>query len=779
MDLAKMNDILKVAIYLKDDSEDIIKKLINDKQNHRFLLPVVGEFSSGKSKLINNLLGENILPTKTSESTSYLTKISYSTEPKVLLNDTTEISFEELKKINNVDEYKIEGTDIEEINVYLDKDILKTGLILVDTPGINTINKKVENFTYNILPNANFLMFVIQKSISKSELDFLRKISSLNIDLIIVRTKIDEFNGSEESLIDSLNKEQDELKLNLNKDIKFFPISNNISNNKLFNEYFERLKEYIKVGITESIDTMIDESINNKMSGIVDSLKNKIQNKKEIIIHSDQISSEKIENDIAKINEQICLLNSKYKSKTLKVEGELSEQISIVNKTISKFKDISLNNFSENVGKFNDISKLSDYASEKAKDEVNNFISSVNNELKIYEDQLIKKYENLKISSDNFVDEILKDYSLNLNLKTQPIKDEIDELSDKLLRDIEEKYLNHLKELNESQEMIKNKINNDVKKIDEINRELPELQDELELTKKELKEYDVYTPKYIDKNGDKTISKTLKDIGKVLDFFAMFIPVEEEIEILSHLPKFLQSSEKVINYTRKVEDGLNTINQARSGDVKGVPAINKKIQDRNYNSTEENEQFRNLNLLSMEFFMENFGKIFDEQPRKEIDRKFEIEFYNRKHQLEYEFSIKKKSLFDKINDKNSTIEEKKMEEKKLEITEKIKEEYEQALESEKERIKKKVKDEVLHKTKDNIIAQFYEQFTSLSDTVKKSMDSYFEKLLNKIILASTEYEKNSLLNLNESLNELKKAKSADKLENEKILTEFTELEAIL
>lgn len=796
-----MNDeyaknILKVAEYLNDESADIILNLIDNKNNRLFLLPFVGEFSSGKSKLINNLIEDNILPTKTSESTEYLTFISYG-DPKVLLNNEAEISFEALKTINAVDSYSIDGVDINRINVFLNNDLLKTGLVIVDTPGINTVNKKIEDFTYNVLPKANYLIFVMQKSLSKSELNFLKLIQSLNIDLVIVRTKIDEFNDSEENLSESLDKEFEEIKTYIsNQDVKFFPISNNFESieNKVYYEYFQIFKNYLTQNIAENIDNAIEKSIDNRLSVIVLSLKNSLNNKIEILKNVNKISLEKIESDIDKIKKQIQVLNSKLESVKLKTEAEISEQEQALHKIIKKHMDSYLNDFNKSVENFKEIYNIYDFFSEEIKNNITKFVSSVKQDLKsTIEDKLIKKYENFKMDVDNFAKEIFEDYSVSMkNFENKPALEEINEMSEKLFKDVEGSYLNKFEELNSIKGAGEATIDDIIKKSKQIELGLPELQKQIQEAKEQLEPYSVYKPIYKTEKNGQSMSEKFGNIGKFLDSILMLIPIEGEIEILSHLPKFLKNSQKVINMTRKAEDKLNKINKIRGKIAKPVKAINNfasninsnkninisqtQVEDDEYN---ESEQFHILDLLSVEFYLKNIGKIFDEKPRVTIDKEYEKEFLNKKTQLESVYHQKQKILFETIKIDDILKTQKQIEEKKIEETKKLEKEYQELLIQEQKKIKINVELQFLENAKNRILKNFSSTISEKSKEIEDKMGTYFDQLQAKIFLASAQYEKDSLVNMNNLLLEFKEKKSKDESENLKTLSELEAMQSLL
>ena len=121
-------------------------KLIKDlSEKNNYLVSFMGQFSAGKSRLLNNLLGREILPVHGTETTPIVTFIRYGEDEKATVRycDGREADIEvgEVAEIwqdsNKADEYGL--IDIVNIEIFLKEDMLKNGLILADTPGINTI----------------------------------------------------------------------------------------------------------------------------------------------------------------------------------------------------------------------------------------------------------------------------------------------------------------------------------------------------------------------------------------------------------------------------------------------------------------------------------------------------------------------------------------------------------------------------------------------------------------------------------------------------------------
>ena len=74
--------------------------------------------------------------------------------------------------------------------------LLKTGMIFIDTPGLNTVINSHEAFTYEMLPYADYAIYVIGRGISAADCDVIAYLLKQGIDLTFVRAKIDTIKSS-------------------------------------------------------------------------------------------------------------------------------------------------------------------------------------------------------------------------------------------------------------------------------------------------------------------------------------------------------------------------------------------------------------------------------------------------------------------------------------------------------------------------------------------------------------------------------------------------------
>jgi len=147
-------------------------------------LVVAGEYSSGKSSVINSIIGEDLIPVGAEPMTLAPSIFRYSYEKKILLqfNDDTikEISSEDFKRIKHTNKDLLdEHKNIKLIRFYYPYP--KLALInIIDTPGFSTSTAQCDDEkTMEIVRNSDLILWVFNANhgtAKKSEIDLLEKI---------------------------------------------------------------------------------------------------------------------------------------------------------------------------------------------------------------------------------------------------------------------------------------------------------------------------------------------------------------------------------------------------------------------------------------------------------------------------------------------------------------------------------------------------------------------------------------------------------------------------
>lgn len=201
--MEKQELINKVEI-LKDISKKYeienlgLGQVITDINTFKVSVPVVGGFSSGKSSLINALLGDRILATAIEAKTAIPTEVFYGDNCiyKVRKDGKgEEISLEDLK--NN----KFSIDEIEVIKVEQDNAFLKSikDVKVVDMPGFDSgialHDKAIDNYLPSSL--AYIVTFEVGENLRESIVNFLIELNLHELPVLIVITKCDKATQSD------------------------------------------------------------------------------------------------------------------------------------------------------------------------------------------------------------------------------------------------------------------------------------------------------------------------------------------------------------------------------------------------------------------------------------------------------------------------------------------------------------------------------------------------------------------------------------------------------
>ena len=160
-------------------------------ENANLILPLVGEFSSGKTTLINALTDSKKLETATKPTTATIYEVHFGCESchaKIFAEDGT------LQDVNDIANLKNDVlADAKVVTVFDTSKRVPSTTILVDTPGLSSPNPKHKQTLVNFLPKADGILLVtdINQGLTKSLSDFVKlmNLSKKPIYIIISQCK--------------------------------------------------------------------------------------------------------------------------------------------------------------------------------------------------------------------------------------------------------------------------------------------------------------------------------------------------------------------------------------------------------------------------------------------------------------------------------------------------------------------------------------------------------------------------------------------------------------
>ena len=148
--LSESTELLRLLEKYSPDGQNYAQLLLeieNKSNTSDMIVPVLGTQGMGKSTIINAILGEDILPSEADETTCVPVEIRYGTKhhgvvrflcgkPEVIVNTKADLSEFVDNNSNPGNEKKVSH-----IVLYRESPLLKTGLVIVDLPGVGSLTK--------------------------------------------------------------------------------------------------------------------------------------------------------------------------------------------------------------------------------------------------------------------------------------------------------------------------------------------------------------------------------------------------------------------------------------------------------------------------------------------------------------------------------------------------------------------------------------------------------------------------------------------------------------
>uniref|UniRef100_A0A8W8P2U5 Dynamin N-terminal domain-containing protein n=1 Tax=Magallana gigas TaxID=29159 RepID=A0A8W8P2U5_MAGGI len=156
-----------------DNIEEKLEQLKVDVMRTECPIVIAGETSSGKSSIINLILGEQILPTGIGASTSKVCRVKHSDCYEVSTKDRNGKILEEARSFKNAKEMTEKLQDLAEkadeeisyVDIYMPVPMLQGNVMIVDTPGFGDQEQQgVAEKMMSYLPNALAFIFVLNVS---------------------------------------------------------------------------------------------------------------------------------------------------------------------------------------------------------------------------------------------------------------------------------------------------------------------------------------------------------------------------------------------------------------------------------------------------------------------------------------------------------------------------------------------------------------------------------------------------------------------------------------
>ncbi|KAA0259406.1 hypothetical protein FHQ18_00575 [Deferribacter autotrophicus] len=375
-ELIERTNTLKIfanELDINNINENIDSFLEEIQRDLTFNVLCLGDFSSGKSTFINQFfIGKNVLPTNVTTTTAKLTVLKYGLEEKIVLKykDGTQKEFHE--NFENILKHTVAkgGEEVEKIDlveVYINSEFLKDGIVIVDSPGLNDPETERMDVTLGFINRADSILYLIMatQAWKKSEKEFLEEKILSKEDLDKIFFLLNYWDLIDENQRDEVIKF---VKTEMEKSLKIvsaelgqkiptpplIPISAKTKEN--FDVLKKKLWEYLSTKKGENI-------LENKYKKL-EVLKRRI---KELIIEKIELqkkeskeledSLKNLKQEVEKLKEDVTIFKKRLKPK---IDGEVTSFVEEVQKLFERLKENIIERLSKRID--NNIEGIDDVA---------------------------------------------------------------------------------------------------------------------------------------------------------------------------------------------------------------------------------------------------------------------------------------------------------------------------------------------------------------------------------------------------------------------------------
>ena len=414
--ILRMLEEIQIQIGDNELKDAIVQKQTKLK-NDRFVVSVFGHFSNGKSTFLNALMGfgEEILTEDDAASTATITRLRYASEDEGICNKA-EIEFSsgntERVGIKDLGEYVARNnsreveTTIKQVILYLNSELLKNGVEIVDTPGFNSTYKMHTETALRQVEESDAAIFLFncENPGKTPEIEFLKKIQKYMDRVFFLMNKYEKSNSQGKEEMEDLKRKLKQQEIDMaGKEI--YPISA-LEARKGIAERNEALREHSNMDKFKSVleDYLVsDENVTDRLLAPLTSIRGTLGQYKNSL--SEQISAcskdhEELQTEIKKkkdeinrkekeIKEKKRHIRQEVKSNISEAEDKLSNEVEKINQDVKEQLDMVKTKFDMGLQDFDSItSKVFDTfeekwneTAEKLKDELMESLSeSIDNE---------------------------------------------------------------------------------------------------------------------------------------------------------------------------------------------------------------------------------------------------------------------------------------------------------------------------------------------------------------------------------------------------------------
>jgi GTP-binding protein EngB required for normal cell division len=192
-DVVKLNfPVADVVEKIEADADVLLGRITKD---NFIKIPFVGDFSSGKSSLLNAYIGNDLLPTNILPETAVAYELYYAEDEKLELYSDGVLK-ETKNSLSQIKDFNVSPGDV--VYVYINNEKIRSlnsrGIVLVDMPGIDSGIEAHNSAILNYIREGSVFMIFTdteQATLRSSTISFIREIQQYGLSINVFLSKAD------------------------------------------------------------------------------------------------------------------------------------------------------------------------------------------------------------------------------------------------------------------------------------------------------------------------------------------------------------------------------------------------------------------------------------------------------------------------------------------------------------------------------------------------------------------------------------------------------------
>lgn len=192
-DVVKLNfPVADVVEKIEADADVLLGRITKD---NFIKIPFVGDFSSGKSSLLNAYIGSDLLPTNILPETAVAYELYYAEDEKLELYSDGVLK-ETKNSLSQIKDFNVSPGDV--VYVYINNEKIRSlnsrGIVLVDMPGIDSGIEAHNSAILNYIREGSVFMIFTdteQATLRTSTISFIREIQQYGLSINVFLSKAD------------------------------------------------------------------------------------------------------------------------------------------------------------------------------------------------------------------------------------------------------------------------------------------------------------------------------------------------------------------------------------------------------------------------------------------------------------------------------------------------------------------------------------------------------------------------------------------------------------